>query len=621
MFKFRGLFHQFQTIIRHGKLQVGAATDGLATRRRGCNCKKSTCLKLYCECFAANGRCSDLCQCVGCKNQDHNRLEIAHAIQAIEKRTQKTFRSPPLVATPSITTAAALSAPAKQTRVVEAPPSSGTPIPVPATFPMERKAAVAMAGTTPRPVCGCRGGVCTSECPCLGLFGACSARCPCKGCQVLPPQDKARGCSCKKSNCLKLYCECLAAQRMCDHRCNCEGCKNRPETLVERERAVAAILDRNPLAFQPKVASGSSQHLRGCNCRKSSCMKNYCECHQAGVACTSRCACHQCRNTETFVSAKKMLVFAGVSADGSAVRGSPGRPGAQRKPARRVARKPPALSGTVGAQQLLQTPTHTSTLRPSALELLSRSAPPASRSYSVTSTRDVPSTPAKRPVSHFEQHYHTTGGAVVTPAFAKRKYTKRSSNRPLFLERIEEAAAEAARLPSVQTAVDSAYRARSSRTQSKTDEPQLVRLSRSLLHAAMVVELGVEEKEAAPAVGGRRAGSSAIDERGDGVKQAEHRRAGDSSDSGGALSPNAAGLFCEEEYSEVAGDEDGRLELTPTSSNGSSHTSQTASASRGPKHGIRPDRRRAMALGVMQERAVLQEFSVWLRNLAAGPHE
>ncbi|RLN90814.1 hypothetical protein BBJ28_00011290 [Nothophytophthora sp. Chile5] len=549
-------------------------TDGLASRRRGCNCKKSACLKLYCECFAANGRCSDLCQCVGCKNQDHNRLEIAHAIQAIEKRTQKTFRSPPPVATPSITTAAALSAPAKQTRVVEAPPSGGTPISVPATFPMERKAA-----------------------------------------------DKARGCSCKKSNCLKLYCECLAAQRMCDHRCNCEGCKNRPETLVERERAVAAILDRNPLAFQPKVASGSSQHLRGCNCRKSSCMKNYCECHQAGVACTSRCACHQCRNTETFVSAKKMLVFAGVSADGNAVRGSPGRPGTQRKPAKRVARKPSALSGTVGTQQLLQTPTHASTQRPSALELLSRSAPPASRSYSVTSTWGVPSTPAKRPINHFEQHYHTAGGAVVTPAFAKRKYTKRSSNRPLFLERIEEAAAEAARLPSVQTAVDSAYRARSPRTQGGADEPHLVRLSRSLLHAAMVVELGVDEKEAEPVVGGRRTGSSAIGERGDGVKQAEHRRAGDSSDSGGALSPNAAGLFCEEEYSEVAGDEDDRLDLTPTSSNGSSQTSQTASASRGPKHGIRPDRRRAVTLGVMQERAVLQEFSVWLRNLAAGPHE
>jgi len=33
-----------------------------------CNCKKSKCLKLYCDCFAAGLACDELCNCCGCDN-------------------------------------------------------------------------------------------------------------------------------------------------------------------------------------------------------------------------------------------------------------------------------------------------------------------------------------------------------------------------------------------------------------------------------------------------------------------------------------------------------------------------------------------------------------------------
>jgi protein lin-54 len=149
-------------------------------------------------------------------------------------------------------------------------------------------------------------------------------------------QQEHRACNCRNSKCLKLYCECFASGRYCSS-CNCSNCMNNKEHEAARSKAVETILERNPNAFRPKIqyqqvrqygngqtfASAVRQvcesdsrhdrcmcvqgedgamttqitrHSKGCSCRKSNCLKKYCECFQAGICCAKTCRCKDCRN-------------------------------------------------------------------------------------------------------------------------------------------------------------------------------------------------------------------------------------------------------------------------------------------------------------------------------------
>ena len=78
---------KFHSLTMSGTEMVVATHAGTVT----CNCRKSRCLKLFCECFAAKRLCSKSCSCMGCDNHLKTIAAVRQAMESIQDRNPNAF--------------------------------------------------------------------------------------------------------------------------------------------------------------------------------------------------------------------------------------------------------------------------------------------------------------------------------------------------------------------------------------------------------------------------------------------------------------------------------------------------------------------------------------------------